>query len=129
MVVRVDHHRHATSAGEYDGPVARLPQDGPARSGPVPPRPGRQLGETRGQGRRHWLRGKAWLLLTLPLGFTTWAAFLYIGIRARRGRWLAWAGVYAATLAGYAALDTPAQPGNAAKSVAGGLALLTWIGG
>ena len=27
-------------------------------------------------------RGKAWLLLTVPFGFTTFAAFLYIGIRA-----------------------------------------------
>ncbi len=36
-------------------------------------------------------RAKAWLLLTIPFGFTTWAAFLYIGIRARRPRWLAWA--------------------------------------
>ena len=27
--------------------------------------------------------------LTPPSGLTTWAAFLYIGIRARRGQWLA----------------------------------------
>jgi hypothetical protein len=73
--------------------------------------------------------GKAWLLLAVPLGFTTWAAFLYIGIRARRARWLAWAGVYAATLAAYATLDSPAHPGDAAESLAAGLALLTWIGG
>ena len=46
-------------------------------------------------------RGKAWLLLAIPLGFTTWAAFLYIGIRARRPQWLAWAAVYAATLGVY----------------------------
>ena len=43
--------------------------------------------------------GKAWLLLCLPVGLTTWAAFLYIGIRARRRRWLAWAGVYLAAVA------------------------------
>jgi hypothetical protein len=75
------------------------------------------------------LRGQAWLLLTIPLGFTTWAAFLYIGIRARRAQWLAWAGVYAATLAAYVALDTPSHPGSTAQGVAAGLALLTWIGG
>ena len=53
-------------------------------------------------------RGKAWLLLCLPVGLTTFAAFLYIGIRARRRRWLVWAGVYAATLAGWLVLDAPA---------------------
>lgn len=74
-------------------------------------------------------RGKAWLLLCLPIGLTTFAAFLYIGIRARRRRWLAWAGVYAATLAGWVVLDTPANPGNAAKSVGAVLALVTWVGG
>jgi len=74
-------------------------------------------------------RGKAWLLLTLPLGFTTWAAFAYVGIRARRARWLAWAVVYAATLAAYLALDTPSHPTNEAKTIAAALALLTWVGG
>jgi DNA uptake protein ComE-like DNA-binding protein len=75
------------------------------------------------------LRGRAWLLLAIPLGFTTWAAFLYIGIRARRLQWLAWTVVYAALLGAYAALDTPANPGSTAQGVAAGLALLTWIGG
>ncbi len=74
-------------------------------------------------------RGKAWLLLAVPFGLTTWAAFLYIGIRARRPQWLVWAGVYAATLAAYIALDTPAHPSGSAKGLAAGLALLTWIGG
>lgn len=76
------------------------------------------------------LRSKAWLVLAaVPLGFTTWAAFLYIGVRARRPQWLAWAGIYAATLAGYAILDNPAHPSSTAKGLAAGLALLTWIGG
>jgi hypothetical protein len=74
-------------------------------------------------------RGKAWLLLTIPLGFTTWAAFLYIGIRARRTQWLVWAAVYAAALAAYIVLDTPAHPSSAAQGIATSLALLTWIGG
>jgi DNA uptake protein ComE-like DNA-binding protein len=74
-------------------------------------------------------RQKAWLLLCLPVGLTTFAAFLYIGIRARRRRWLAWAGVYAATLAGWLVLDTPAHPGNTAQGVGAALALITWIGG
>jgi DNA uptake protein ComE-like DNA-binding protein len=74
-------------------------------------------------------RGKAWLLLAIPLGFTTWAAFLYVGIRARRPRWLGWAAVYGAMLAGYLVLDAPAHPGGTAESIAAGLAILTWIGG
>ena len=74
-------------------------------------------------------RGKAWLLLTVPLGFTTFAAFLYIGIRARRPRWLAWAAVYAATLAGFLVLDAPDHPNPTAMGVATVLALGTWIGG
>jgi len=74
-------------------------------------------------------RGKAWLLLCLPFGLTTFAAFLYIGVRARRPRWLVWAGVYAATLAGWLVLDAPAHPGNTAQGVGAALALITWIGG
>jgi DNA uptake protein ComE-like DNA-binding protein len=75
------------------------------------------------------LRDKAWLLLTLPLGCTTFAAFGYIGIRARRRRWLAWAGVYFATLAGWLVLDTPAHPSSTAQGVGAVLWLVTWIGG
>jgi DNA uptake protein ComE-like DNA-binding protein len=89
---------------------------------PAGPGTGRPSGASR-------FKGKAWLLLTLPLGFTTWAAFLYIGIRARRARWLVWAGVYAATLAAYGALDSPANPSSTAKALAAGLWLVTWIGG
>lgn len=86
---------------------------------PRPPRqaPGSQFGS------------RAWLLLTIPLGLTTWAAFLYIGIRARRGQWLAFAALYAATLAAWIVLDTPDHPSNPAEGWGAGLALLTWIGG
>jgi DNA uptake protein ComE-like DNA-binding protein len=73
--------------------------------------------------------GKAWLLLTIPLGFTTWAAFLYIGIRARRPRWLAWAGVYLAAIAGWLVLDSPDHPGSTARGVAAALAIVAWVGG
>ena len=72
---------------------------------------------------------KAWLLLTIPFGFTTWAAFLYIGIRARRARWLVWAAFYAAMLAAYGALDSPAKPSSTAMGLAAGLLLAAWIGG
>jgi DNA uptake protein ComE-like DNA-binding protein len=91
--------------------MTQLPED---RSGPAP---------------GSWFRGRAWLLLVLPLGFTTWAAFLYIGIRARRPQWLAWAGIYAATLVASGVLDTPAHSSSAAQSVAALLLGLTWVGG
>lgn len=98
----------------------------PAAPRPLPSRPVSPAGQQTPTGR---FAGKAWLLLAIPLGFTTWAAFLYIGVRARRPVWLAWAAVYAATLAGYAALDTPVHPSSTAKGVAAALALVTWIGG
>ena len=83
-------------------------------------------GEPAGTSR---FKGKAWLLLTIPFGFTTWAAFLYIGIRARRARWLVWAAFYAAMLAAYGALDSPAKPSSTAMGLAAGLLLAAWIGG
>lgn len=91
-----------------------------------PPVPAGGTHAARGHSR---FREKAWLLLCLPLGLTTWAAFLYIGIRARRRRWLVWAGVYAATLAGWVVLDTPDHPSSTAKGVGAVLWLATWIGG
>lgn len=84
--------------------------------------PGRQVRVSR-------FRSRAWLLLTIPLGLSTWAAFLYIGIRARRAQWLAFAALYAATLGGWIALDTPNHPSSTAQGLGAGLALLTWIGG
>ena len=46
-------------------------------------------------------RGKVWeyfqswfVLLSVPFGFTTFLAFLYAGIRARRWLWIGWAAVY-----------------------------------
>ncbi len=75
-------------------------------------------------------RGKAWLLLAvIPFALTTWAAFVYIGIRARRPRWLAWAAVYAAMLVAYLVIDTTAQHSNAAAAAAAAIGLLAWIGG
>jgi DNA uptake protein ComE-like DNA-binding protein len=74
-------------------------------------------------------QGKGWLLLTIPVGLTTWAAFLYVGVRARRFSWITWAGVYAAALAGWLVLDAPTHATGTAKGLAAVLAILTWIGG
>lgn len=71
-----------------------------------------------------------WLLLVaLGFGFTTWAAFLYVGIRARRRSWLAWAAVYGILLVLWPVLDTSAPYNSAAVGI-GELALaLAWLGG
>jgi DNA uptake protein ComE-like DNA-binding protein len=90
------------------------------------PAPGGGPAAARGRSR---FREKAWLLLTLPVGLTTWAAFLYIGIRARRRRWLTWAGVYLAGVVVWLVLDAPANPGSTAQGIAAAVALATWIGG
>ena len=71
-----------------------------------------------------------WLVLVaLGLGFTTWAAFLYIGIRARRRAWLAWASVYAALLVVFGVLDGSANPGSGASGIAALALIGAWVGG
>ena len=90
------------------------------------PAPGGGTHAARG---RSTFREKAWLLLCLPVGLTTWAAFLYIGIRARRPRWLVWAAVYLAGVVVWLVLDAPANPNSTAQGIAAAVALATWIGG
>jgi DNA uptake protein ComE-like DNA-binding protein len=86
-------------------------------------------GERSALGVNRWA-GKGWLLLTLPFGITTWAAFLYIGIRAKHVSWIVWAAVYLAMMAASFVLDTSsAHPSNSAQGIAAGLVLLAWIGG
>jgi DNA uptake protein ComE-like DNA-binding protein len=69
-----------------------------------------------------------WLLLVaLGFGFTTWAAFLRIGIRAQRRSWLAWAAVYGALLVLWIAMAAPTN--STANSIAVVIALIPWIGG
>ena len=71
-----------------------------------------------------------WLLVVvLGFGFTAWGAFLYIGIRAQRRSWLAWAAVYAALTLSWLILDNQARPSDTATSVAAIAALLSWAGG
>ena len=48
-----------------------------------------------------WLHS-LWIAWTLPLGFTSWIAFFYIGWRARRAKWLLWGLLYFATVGGEA---------------------------
>jgi hypothetical protein len=98
-------------------PSGQAPWGVPYPPSPVPPPPRR-------------LAGKLWLLLLVPpFAITTWAAFLYIGIRARRAQWLAFAVLYAAMFVTFVVLDSPRHPGSTAEGVATGLGLLAWIGG
>jgi len=69
-----------------------------------------------------------WVLLAVPLGLTTWAAFLYAGIRTRKRSLLGFAALYAATLSGWLVLDAGNAHG-AREAVGAVLALATWIGG
>ncbi|MEN6292689.1 MAG: helix-hairpin-helix domain-containing protein [Methanobacterium sp.] len=38
-----------------------------------------------------------WILLTLPFGFSSWVAFLYIGLTAKERKWILWGAVYSLT--------------------------------
>src|SRR5215469_17501160 len=70
-----------------------------------------------------------WLLLVaLGFGFTTWAAFLYIGIRARRRSWLAWAAVYGALLVLWLVIDN-SMNNSTATGIGAVAVLIPWIGG
>lgn len=69
-----------------------------------------------------------WLLLVaLGFGFTTWAAFLYLGSRARNRSWLVSAAVYGALLVLWAVLP---NTNNSTATAIGVVSLLVaWIGG
>jgi DNA uptake protein ComE-like DNA-binding protein len=83
----------------------------------------------RADQRRRWLHNRLWLWLVLPAGFTTWAAFLYIGIRGRRPQWLAWAAVYGGLITGSWLVDAPANASNTAVGLSVVFAIAAWIGG
>lgn len=71
-----------------------------------------------------------WLLLVaVGFGITTWAAFLFLGIRSRRRQWLAWAAVYAGLLVLWGAMDGPANPSSLELGIGALAAILAWVGG
>jgi len=81
LVAPVDGRPYVEDADHRQPPALGAP-----RPAPVPAAPG------------SWpwrLLHSAWVLTSLPLGLTTWAGFLYIGMRTRRARWLWAAGAYA----------------------------------
>jgi hypothetical protein len=71
-----------------------------------------------------------WLLLIAVGvgGCTTWAAFLYIGIRARRRSWVAWAIVYGALTVLWLVIIN-STTNSIATGIGAAAALIAWIGG
>jgi hypothetical protein len=76
-------------------------------------------------------RIRAWwvALAAVPFGFTTWAAFLYAGLRTKRRDLLVASGVYGAMLVGYVVLDTAGHARGPDLAIGTILALGAWIGG
>jgi hypothetical protein len=71
-----------------------------------------------------------WLLLVAAgVGFTTWAAFLHIGIRARRRSWLAWAAFYGALQVLWLVMDNALSNNSTATGIGAAAVLISWIGG
>lgn len=69
-----------------------------------------------------------WITVTaLGAGFTTWAVFLNLGIRARRRLWLAWSAVYAAIMVAFVVLE--AIPAPVGADLAPIPLALAWFGG
>lgn len=72
-----------------------------------------------------WLHS-LWIGWTLPIGFSSWISFFYIGWRTRRVRWILWGGVYFATFAAFAFFATVNSEGQV-TSVAAGLMIVAGI--
>lgn len=82
---------------------------------------------------RRWrLRHSLWLVVpVLSVGLLTWAAFLYVGVRARRPAWWIAGIVYAAALAVVTVLDETSarHPGEPTSGWGGALLLAIWVAG
>jgi hypothetical protein len=67
----------------------------------------------------------------LSVGILTWAAFLYVGVRARRPAWWIAGLVYAAALALVLVLDETSarRPGEPTSGWGGALLLAIWVAG
>ncbi len=69
-----------------------------------------------------------WLIFTLPLGLSTWAAFLWAGLRTRRRDLLVSALIYG-LLALVAVVASSADPHGAGRRIAEGVLPTLWIVG
>ena len=75
-----------------------------------------------------FLQRSWWMLLTLPLGLTTWAAFLYVGLRTKRRDLLLAAAIYGVGFVIAFVLIGVDQKG-ALGTVGALIAIGMWIGG
>lgn len=73
-------------------------------------------------------RRAGWLFLTLPMGLTTWAAFLWAGLRTKRRDLLVAAAAYGA-LATVAIVSSVIDLSGVGGSIAGGLFATVWVAG
>lgn len=87
---------------------------------------------------RWTLRDSLWLLCTLPVGFTTWAGFLYVGRRAKHRIWTWTGAAYGVLAAGLLAFILLAIPKEAdgkvdidtwQNNVAPAATFVLWLGG
>ena len=77
------------------------------------------------RGRRWELLHSLWMGWTLLFGFTSWVAFLYIGVRAKRTRWVIWGLVYLLIFASFAISDGMAGQDNDVTQVLIGLTIIS----
>lgn len=85
---------------------------------------------------RWWrLRNSAWVLVPiLSLGLLTWAAFLFVGSRARKKSWLLFAAIWGVVLVAYfvgQSLNDVGEnaPATAWSSFLAWVLILNWVGG
>lgn len=79
------------------------------------------------RGRRWEMLHSLWIGWTLFFGFTSWVAFLYIGVRAGRVRWVLWGLVYLAIFASFAISDGVVGQGNDVTQALIGLTIISWF--
>ena len=68
-----------------------------------------------------------WMLWTLPFGFTSWIAFLYIGVRTRQSRWLLWGTLYFALFIAFAVSEPLFGRHSEISEAIVGLFIVSWI--
>ena len=76
-------------------------------------------------------RNSLWIVMpAVSMGFLTWAAFLYAGLRTRRRGWQAMAaGYFVAVAVAVAVMPAPGQEASVLEAIAMMLIMASWIGG
>jgi hypothetical protein len=92
-------------------------------------RGGESWGKRREDPRASGPLSRSGCCLALPLRFTTWAMFVYLGIAARRIRRLVWGGIYLSLLVTWLQLTGPNSASTGRQNLAALIAVAIWIGG